>query len=416
MFGFKRKIESVFLKRIFSQELSKSPISLLENILIVSFLRCQLIKEVKQIDVQSPIAKKSNKYSTLVLRFLADFMPNNLGNWTDTEPFTIAGKIEGECIQLVKKAFGAPLTTKGHLSSGSTEGNIYATWVGRNYLQKTLELDSTQKIIVLKSSLAHYSIDKAANICGLQMIELAIDDLKWNIDLGGLSRTIEILYAKGIRGFLIPVTLGYTVTGTSDDIAAVNRFVKQVKKIHPDCGFFLWIDAAFSGLSQYFLSTKFRPFLSSEIQLVTVDFHKLLAVQYPGGILLYRPSLLRYIQKGIPYINNQRDTTLLGSRPGLNAIASWLSVKNMFTDQFRLIFNQALAKKNEYLANVKQIMKDIQIISDKTSLQCGLVVKGKKQEKEIKERLRLTTFDYRLLFSSGHKQIKICKLFFLPKF
>jgi glutamate/tyrosine decarboxylase-like PLP-dependent enzyme len=326
---------------------------LLENLILLNNFRHQLKNESKYYNLSLPIANRVNKYASLVTSLLANFMPNNLGNWSIKEPYSLSTRLEKESVEIIKNYYhDTSNKIGGHFTSGSTEGNIYATWIGRNYLLKKLQLQSTEKICLLQNDLAHYSISKAANVSNVVTKKLAINEQTWNTDSNFLLKTITQLHQNGYRGFLLPLTTGYTVTGTEDDVTAICALIKKFKTKHPETEFFLWIDAAFSGISKAFLEKDFSPFANELVQLITTDFHKLLAVPYSTGLVLYKKNLLNFIKSQIPYID-QLDTTLLGSRSGTNVIATWITLKNLNKKSMKSIFSQAIAKKQDFLSQIQ---------------------------------------------------------------
>jgi histidine decarboxylase len=361
------------------------------------------------------LAKRVNNYAALTIKLLADFMPNNLGNWSINKPNTLGKKLEKQIVEIMKNYYQSPAKIAGHFTSGSTEGNIYAAWIGRNYLIKKLGIQSTEKISFLFNSLTHYSISKAADLINVKSEELAIDQKNWNIDLDFLNKTLEKLYKKGIRAFLIPLTIGYTVTGTEDNVEEICKITEKFKKNHKGVEFFLWLDAAFSGVSKIFTENDFKPFDNKSIQLITTDFHKLLAVPYSSGLVLYRNTLTDYIKRDIPYIGLV-DTTLLGSRSGMSVIATWFTLINLNKKKLRNIFLKAIAKKEKFLKTISQENLNLEIINNPDSIQTCLICKDKKSLKLLATKYQLRELNCRLLFSNGYETVNSVKLYFFPKF
>lgn len=394
----------------------KKNLSSLENFIILFSLRKRLSVESKQIDLQQPLAKRASFYASMSTKFLSSFMPNNLGNWTKYSPHSISTQLEKQAIEIIKNYYQANKNINGYLSSGSTEGNIYATWLGRNFLHQKLKIEN-KKICLLKSSLAHYSIDKAADLTDVEVKELAINKKEWNIDLNYLENTLELSYQNNYRGFLLPITLGYTVTGTEDNLDGIAQIIENFKKKHPEAFFFVWLDAAFNGISKNFTQKKFRPFENKCIQLITTDLHKLLRNPYSSGLILYRKGLDQYISRKIPYIENILDTTLLGSRSGILAITSWFNLINLNKNKLEKLFLKARLEKESF---IKEIIKEkeikVEVINNPYSVQACLVHENKKSARIVKEKFKLNSFEYQILFPNGKKRLQLSKLFFLPKF
>lgn len=416
MLGLKTKIKNHFNNLLKISAAPKNNLSLLDNLIILLLVRNQLNLETKQIDLQQPLAKKTSFYASLSTRLLASFMPNNLGNWVKYQPHSINTKLEKQTIQIFKNYYQAGKEISGYLSSGSTEGNIYAAWLGRNFLQQKIKSEN-EKICLLKSSLAHYSIDKAADLVNIEVKELAIDKKEWNIDLDYLKKTLEESFENNYMGFLLPITLGYTVTGTEDKIEEICQIIDNFRKEHPKTFFFVWLDAAFNGVSKIFTENKFKPFKNKHIQLITTDLHKLLRNPYSSGIILYRSSLDKYISRKIPYIENLLDTTLLGSRSGNLAIVSWFNLINLNKNKLIRLFSKAKQEKENLIEKIiKEKKISVEVINNSHSIQACLVHKNKQSVETIRKKFKLDSFEYQILFPSGKKKLKLSKLFFLPKF
>lgn len=412
MFGIKTKIINHFKKNLENLSLN-SVVSPVEKLAWSKLISQELKRESKQIDLQQPIARQSNPIAAGILRTTANYMPNNLGNWSIKKPQTLTAKAELNLIKLFRKYYQCN-NIIGHFSSGSTEGNIYASWLGRNYLKQRFKLSCNQ-IILIKSDLAHYSIDKAADLVGVDLIRTSIDQQEFNLDLLYLQKQITKLYQKGYRGFLLPLTLGYTVTGTDDDYLAVCQFATKFMQKHKNCHFFIWLDAAFSGISKIFTEVNFKPFQHPLIQLISTDFHKFLAIPYPAALLMYRQTLLQYIQKDIPYID-QLDTTLLGSRPGINVLSSWLTLKGFGEKGIKNKIKKALEEKENFLQKLSVRNLDIKIINNKNSLQACLVNQNRNNDYMLNRKLKLKKINYKLLIGKNVKIMKMYKLYFPIRF
>ena len=411
MFGIKTKIIRNLEKKFEASALKQKTPTIIEQILLSLLIKNKLKADAQVIDIQGPLAKHVNSIAFSTIRNTANYMPNNLGNWSIKKGHSFTSKIEHQLIEAIKQYYHCGQEIAGHFGSGSTEGNIYATWIGRNYLMQELSLKNLKKIILIKSCLAHYSIDKAANITGVNLVEASIDKRQFNLDPKELIKQIDNLYKQGFRGFLIPLTLGYTITGTDDDYENIAQIIEQYEKIHTDCKFFLWLDAAFAGISKIYTEKIFTPLKHKNIKLITADFHKFLAVPYPASFMLYRKNLLKLIEKEIPYIG-QSDTTLLGSRPGINVLVTWMTLLNLGKQKILRSINQALQKKENFLLKIAADNLDIQIINNKNSLHACIVTTSTIAEKKLKFKYQLKPIEQRLIFRKKSMNTKIYKLYF----
>jgi len=316
------------------------------------------------------------KMTQWVYRHFLQYNPNHLGSHIETKPSLYDTKwFEHSVIKQIIDLYHARLEhLTGYVTSGATEGNILSTWLGREYLTAH-HIDS---ICLLTTSLTHFSVAKAARLTHILQEQIPINKQAWGIDPKGLSERIEELHKKNqIRGFLLPITLGYTQTGTNDDIEQILLVVEQLEK-RLGISVFVWIDAATNGLVLPFTNQSFKPFGSKHVQTLLVDFHKFGQMSYPSGICLYRKNLQRYIAAPIPYLP-ELDVTLLGSRPGISAIAMWALIQEYGIKSFQDIIQKQLILKQHFIDAIKSIFPRAIIISDFHSISCGVIFRDLKQ-------------------------------------
>jgi len=348
-------------------------------------------------------------------RFI-DYNPGNLGSWSDDVTQTYATtQLEYEVIHnLIDLYQGNHENLGGYITSGGTEGNIYCVWLGRTYLEQYCK---ASEICLLKTSLTHYSIRKAGELCNIQQFLVPLSKTDWNIDREGFKSSVEALYKQGYRGFIVPLTLGYTSIGTCDDVEAITNKAEKLKGIFKGIEFFFWIDAALNGLITPFLTNDFQPFLSTNIQALVVDFHKFGLVPYPAGIVLYRKTLRKLIETPIDYLW-EKDATLLGSRSGVPAISIWMMIHSFGKEGYRRLVEEQKENKEYFVKQIKSISPKTQIITHTHSLTCGLIFHGLKDGRlpqVIEDKYSLYPGKTKLLFyPKDKKEEVIYKCFFLP--
>lgn len=346
-------------------------------------------------------------------KFIAD-NPGNLGTWSDKKNISSTQKIESEVIhKIIDLYHGAQQSISGYITSGGTEGNMYSAWVGRSYLRQYHDLAA---ICLIKTNLTHYSIQKAAHICAIEEYTTPLHPQTWNMDPNGLSITIQRLYKKGYRGFLIPLTIGYTTTGTSDDIETITRTLAVMKKSYPDINIYVWIDAALNGLIEPFINPSFTPFDYPFVQSLVLDFHKVGLVPYTAGVVLYRRVVRQYIEKPIDYLS-ENDTTLLGSRSGIPAISIWQMIHSFGKKGYRDMIRNHIHIKNTFISRVTASSKQFEFVTHENSISCGLIYHHgtnrlpKWLENKYNLYLGKTTVHF---MHNRPKEIAIYKCFFLP--
>lgn len=341
------------------------------------------------------------------------FNPNNLGNWSINSKEKVYGTqlFEQKLIkQMINLYQGNSNDLEGYITSGGTEGNIFSAWIGRKYLEQ--KLDSNQ-ICLIKNSLTHYSITKAADIINVKSFDVGINSKNWSLDHQSLKKEISQLYKKNYRGFLISLTLGYTLTGTNDDIESIIKIIRELKKQYLDIKFYCWIDASLSGLSIPFTQKSFAPFTYPEIFSIVVDFHKLVGAPLPSGLIIYRKKLRKLIEKVINYLP-QKDNTLLGSRSGIAPVASWALINSLGRKGLVKMIKKHLQEKKKFINKYSQ-QSGIKFITSPNSLGAGIMLNStiNHHKKYFAENYDLHFKKVNIKFSNYQKKVTISKLFFL---
>jgi len=352
-----------------------------------------------------------NREAALVWKKLLPYNPNNLGNWSFKPEASsqVTSRIEKEVIaKMISLYRGEKSSFEGYFTSGGTESNIFSTWLGIKSLEK--KGIKREKMIILKSSLTHYSLDKAADITDLKTYTVALDEKSWGINPINMINTIEMLVAKGYKGFLIPLTLGYTLTGTVDPIDEICLAVDKLRKKRK-VEFFLWIDAAFNGLIEPFLNKEFIPFRNTNIQTFNTDFHKYGFVPIPAGLILYRKELRNLIERPIDYLK-QKDSTLLGSRSGIAPVSCWFVINSLGKEGFKKSILE-MQKKMRHFVKEYKTNKDLKFVVFPRSLNCAII--AKKMNSDILNFAKSYGLDFRkteVMFVNRKEKYLISKLFF----
>jgi glutamate decarboxylase len=215
-------------------------------------------------------------------------------------------------------------STLGILNSGGTISNITALWIARNAsfghcgeresvedlgIAAALVRHGYRRAVIICSSFAHYSIQKAAGVLGIgERNVLAVKvDRKGCMDLKELEATVEDCRRSGDRIIAIIGTAGTTDCGSIDplyDMGAVARAA----------GAHFHVDAAWG--APLLFSDRFRRKLEG-IELadsVTIDAHKQFYLPLGSSILLVRDPLApQVIEKQTRYML-QEDSGDLGKR------------------------------------------------------------------------------------------------------
>ncbi len=345
---------------------------------------------------------------------LTDQNPANLGSWSDSkQKLTGTKKLEQEVIQKQLQLYGA--TTQefdGYVTSGGTEGNLMALWLGRNWLRS---ISPKADVCLLKTSLTHYSVTKAANICAVREVIVPLLP-EMEMDPAALAKNLEKLSQKKITSFLISLTFGYTLTGTSDNLIKIERVIKKHQQQFPNANFYVWIDAAFNGLLEPMISSSWLK-KHQTIQAVVVDYHKFGLAPYPASLIIYRKRLKKHIESKIDYLA-ESDMTISGSRSGLPAASIWAVMHGLGKSGYQQLISHQLRNKEIFINGLKLLSSQIEIITSPHSLTCGLVFKtlpNQRLPQGLEHKYSLYPAHVKLVMASQRKVEKtIYKCFFLP--
>jgi glutamate/tyrosine decarboxylase-like PLP-dependent enzyme len=250
--------------------------------------------------------------------------PNHIGCHTLTESETaFAGTqaLEVDLIRLCAEeiAGATPGGYDGYVATGGTECNIEALWIQRNAFATINGLGPAELAIVCSED-THYSVHKAGNLLGLDLLVIPVDETRRHIDPSALRQSLSQARASGKRGFLCVLNMGTTMFGSVDDIDSFTALLDDhgaPYRVH--------IDAAFGGFVYPFTTPQHRlDFRNPRVESMTMDAHKMLQAPYGTGIFLARKGLMKHVcTEAAAYVHG-KDYTLCGSRSGANAVAVWM--------------------------------------------------------------------------------------------
>jgi tyrosine decarboxylase / aspartate 1-decarboxylase len=249
--------------------------------------------------------------------------PNHIGCHTlgESEPaFAGTQALEQEVVALcAEHVLGAePDTVDGYVASGGTESNIQAIWAFRN-AWRAEGVDPGQ-IAILCSTDTHYSAHKAADLLGVHIQLVPVDDWSRAMSEAAINAALDALQQRGVTHVALMLTMGTTMFGSVD---ALDPPVTALES--RGLSYRVHIDAAFGG----FIFPFTRPgqplgFQDPRISSVTLDAHKMLQAPYGTGIHLIRKGMLTHTTTRTAAYVPGLDCTLVGSRSGANALAVWM--------------------------------------------------------------------------------------------
>ncbi|AFL66034.1 aminotransferase class V-fold PLP-dependent enzyme [Desulfurococcus amylolyticus] len=241
-------------------------------------------------------------------------MPHELGveaflrfihiNGNDPMVFPIVKEAE----EIIVKGIGGLFDVEhGMYTSGGTESNIMALYVGRR-------VNKDKENTVVAPSSIHRSIDKACLLMGCKLVKIPVDPLK-PVDPAILEEYIRLY-----KPFAVVVTAGTTEAGVIDP-------VKEAGELAEKYGVYLHVDAAYGGLLIPFLYR--RGYITVDLRMfpgvssLSVDMHKNGCAPIPSGLLFFsNRGFLEQACFDMEYMPLGKSCGLLGTRPGGAVVAS----------------------------------------------------------------------------------------------
>jgi tyrosine decarboxylase / aspartate 1-decarboxylase len=246
------------------------------------------------------------------------FLESNLG---DPGLFQGTKAMEDEVITMLGELLGKR-DVFGHIITGGTEANLMAMHAARNCRRV-----ENPEIIVPKS--AHFSFRKAADILSLKLNKADLND-----DYRVKLTSVENLISDSTVA--IVGVAGTTEMGKVDPI-------EELSDICLENNIYLHVDAAFGGYTIPFLKEagfdlpKFD-FSLLGVSSITIDPHKMGLAPIPtGGVLFRERKYLESIAIETPYLTEEMQSTVVGTRSGAAAAASWALLKHLGKDGYRKI-------------------------------------------------------------------------------
>jgi tyrosine decarboxylase/aspartate 1-decarboxylase len=259
-----------------------------------------------------------------------DFLESNLG---DPGLFKGTKSLENEVISMLGQLLGKK-DVYGHVITGGTEANLMAMRAARNMALEFFGNNLTEKMEIVAPKSAHFSFKKAADILGLNLKDVELDD-EYCMDLDSLQENISknTVAVVGVAGT--------TELGKIDPIS-------EISDICMDSNIYLHVDAAFGGLLIPFLKEIGYKLPEFDFSLegvcsMTVDPHKMGLTPIPTGCILFREEkYLDVMNIDTPYLTQKQQSTIVGTRTGASSAASWAIMKYMGREGYTKIAINAM--------------------------------------------------------------------------
>jgi len=256
------------------------------------------------------------------------FLESNLG---DPGLFKGTKAMECEVISSLGELLGEK-DVYGHIITGGTEANLMAMRAARNTFKHNNPNCKDIEIVVPKS--AHFSFKKASDMLCLKLLEAELDE-NYRVDMN----SVEDLISENTAA--VVAIAGTTELGKID----------PVEKISDLCignGIYLHVDAAFGGYSIPFLKDLGYNLPKFDFKLpgvcsITVDPHKMGLAPIPtGGILFRKKTFLDAISIETPYLTEDKQSTIVGTRTGASTAATWALMNYLGREGYRKVSKKCM--------------------------------------------------------------------------
>jgi histidine decarboxylase len=237
---------------------------------------------------------------------------NNVGDpYVDGVAANHTKDLEREVVGFCADLLRAPDDDRwGYVTSGGTEGNLYAL-----YLARTLHPTG----IVYHSDAAHDSIGKALRLLGMDSVRIRTDE--WDsLDYLDLAGQIAL---RRHQPAIVVATAGTTMHEAVDDVRRTTHILDKLAVRDR----FVHVDAALSGIPLALLDPDVRPGLdfADGADSVTVSAHKYFGSPAPAGIVVTRASYRDRVARSTGYTGSP-DATIGGSRSGHAPLILWYAI------------------------------------------------------------------------------------------
>lgn len=241
----------------------------------------------------------------------------NLG---DVRIFRGTKRIERKVVALLLDLLGHPQGA-GSLVSGGTEANLLAMLAARQEARTAGRLTERPEVIV--GSTVHFSFDKIFSALGLVPVRVPVDD--------GLR-----LAPGSVAAAVSEHTIAAVATAGSSELGVVDR-VDGIAAALERHGVWLHVDAATGGFIIPFARELGRPlpqfdFSLDGVRSITIDPHKYGLANVPAGAILFRDQ--EAYQADSFFLDTPAHTTLLGTRPGSAAVATYAVLEHLGREGF----------------------------------------------------------------------------------
>lgn len=293
-----------------------------------------------------------------VAGILGDFLASALNqNLLAYELAPGATLLEKKLVSFFAAEAGFDEGAGGLFTTGGTGANLTALLLARDAASRDASrrgLAAENRLCVLASADAHYSLAKACAVIGLgseQVIQVPVSGPARRMDAAALPALREQAVRDGLRPIAVVATAGSTSCGALDPVDAAADFCEK----H---GLWLHVDGAHGGALLLHPREKARLGAVHRADSLTLDPHKWLYAPKSAGLLVVRraedlvtahydaPYLDRFSSHGEALPVSQGRRALDGSRR-FDALKVWMLLRHFGRDGLTAILDSRLSLARE---------------------------------------------------------------------
>lgn len=205
----------------------------------------------------------------------------------------------------------------GYVTNGSTEGNLYGLFLGRELLPDGIAYFSRD---------SHYSVGKNLHFLNMRHIMIRSRP-NGEMDYDDLRETLKI---RRDAPPIIFANIGTTMKEARDDIGTIRGILDDlaIEKYYLHC------DAALSGGYAAFLDPVPAWDFMDGADSIAISGHKFLGSPIPCGVVLALRGHVERIGHSVAYIGSV-DTTISGSRNGFTPLVLWYAIRSLGIEGMR---------------------------------------------------------------------------------
>jgi histidine decarboxylase len=250
---------------------------------------------------------------TALSDFFAEHLLNNVGDPNvDGVAVNHTKAMEREVVGFVADLTRAhPHDRWGYVTSGGSEGNLYALHLARNLLPQA---------VAYYSDAVHYSIEKSVRLVGMDAVRVRAD--RWGeIDYHDLTTQLD---RRRHRPAIVVATVGTTMTEAVDDVRRISAILNNLAIRDR----FIHADAALAGIPLALLPPEDRPGFdfADGADSISISGHKYLGAPTPCGIVVVRATHRDRVARTVEYTATP-DATISGSRSGHAPLVLWYAIR-----------------------------------------------------------------------------------------